>query len=86
MFEAVLIESLLIDVMLERYEEQGTDKSKIFTIEFFAFLTGLLTDFNSIYFKYISGLRLDALLSFIDINKKDYEIVSSYAKFLNVVG
>jgi hypothetical protein len=39
------------------------------------FLSSILYDFNEVYFDLISGVRLDTLLDFINIDNKDYKII-----------
>ncbi len=60
--------------------------SKILSEAFIIFLSVILGDFNDVYFQIISGVRLDPLLDYILIDQKDYNIVNTYANFLNAVG
>ena len=50
------------------------------------FLSNILYDFNEIYFENISGVRLDSLLEFINIDNKDFNIIDNYTKFIAAVG
>ena len=86
LYKKTLLTSCLVEKMIDNYEEQQEYRSKILGIEFMTFLSTLLQDFEEIYFTMISGVRLDPLLEFINIDNKDCNIVNAYSKFLNSVG
>jgi hypothetical protein len=75
----------MIESMIEIYQLQK-EMSKILSEAFMKFLSVILGDFNDVYFKIISGVRLNPLLEFILIDQKDYNIVNTYANFLNAIG
>lgn len=72
--------------MVEIYQNQGEYKSKELSKEFVTFLASVLNDFPDVYFDLISGVRLDPLLEFIQIDNKDFHIVNLHAKLLNSIG
>ena len=60
--------------------------SRLLSIRILNFFAFMLFDFNGLYFQFLSGVRLDKLIGYINHSsdsKKDTEIVSCHSKFLN---